>query len=196
MAGFSAVRALTQHWWVVLLRGILAILFGILAYAWPGVTIAVLVLFWGAYALIDGILAVVAGIRGKWGALSVVGLLGIAAGVVTFLWPGITAITLVWIFAFWAIVAGVLQVSAAIRLRKEVQGEWLWILSGVCMVVLGVLLMLYPGAGALSIIWLIAGLAVIWARAWASSTRRRSTSHPTPLPRRGERAGYRLPISD
>lgn len=162
MADFSAVRALTQHWWVVLLRGVLAILFGVMAYAWPGVTLAVLVLFWGAYALTDGIFEVIAGIRSKWGALTFLGVLGIAAGIVTFVWPGITAITLVWVFAFWAIVAGVLQVSAAIRLRKEVQGEWLWILSGVCMVVLGVLLMLYPGAGALSIIWLIAGLAVVW----------------------------------
>ena len=162
MADFSAVRVLTQHWWVVLLRGVLAILFGVMAYAWPGVTLAVLVLFWGAYALTDGIFEVIAGVRGKWGALTLLGVLGIAAGIVTFVWPGITAITLVWVFAFWAIVAGVLQVSAAIRLRREIQGEWLWILSGVCTALLGVLLLLYPGAGALSIIWLIAGLAVVW----------------------------------
>ncbi len=90
------------------------------------------------------------------------GLVGVAAGIVAFVWPGLTAITLVWVFAFWAIVAGVLQVSAAIRLRQEIQGEWLWILSGVCTVLLGVLLMLYPGAGALSVLWLIASLAVVW----------------------------------
>jgi len=162
MADFSAVRAMAQHWWVVLIRGVLAILFGIMAFAWPGVTLAVLVLFWGAYALFDGVFEVIAGIRGKWGSLVVLGLLGIAAGVITFLWPGITAITLLWVFAFWAIVAGVLQISAAIRLRKEVQGEWLWILSGLCTVLLGVLLILYPGAGALSVIWLIASLAVVW----------------------------------
>ncbi len=92
----------------------------------------------------------------------VLGLLGIAAGVVTFVWPGITAITLIWVFAFWAIVAGILQVSAAIRLRQEVQGEWLWIVSGVFKVLLGVLLLLYPGAGALSVTWLIGLLAVAW----------------------------------
>ena len=162
MADFSAVRALAQHWWVVLLRGVLAILFGVMAWAWPGVTLAVLVLIWGAYALTDGIFEVIAGIRGKWGSLVVLGLLGIAAGVVTFVWPGITAITLIWVFAFWAIVAGILQVSAAIRLRKEVQGEWLWIVSGVFKVLLGVLLLLYPGAGALSVTWLIGLLAVAW----------------------------------
>ena len=160
--GFSAVGALTQHWWVVLLRGILAILFGVMAFAWPGVTLAILVAFWGAYALIDGIFEVIAGVRGKWGSLVFLGLLGIAAGVITFFWPGITAITLIWVFAFWAIVAGVMQISAAIRLRKEIQGEWLWILSGLCTVLLGVLLMLYPGAAALSVVWLIASLAVAW----------------------------------
>jgi uncharacterized membrane protein HdeD (DUF308 family) len=162
MADFSAVRALTQHWWVVLLRGILAILFGVMAYAWPVVTLTILVWIWGAYALTDGIFEVIAGVRAKWGALTVLGVLGILAGVVTFVWPGVTAITLVWIFAFWAIVAGVLQVSAAIRLRREIQGEWLWILSGVCTVLLGVLLLLYPGAGALTVTWLIASLAVAW----------------------------------
>jgi len=149
MADFSAVRALSQHWWVLMLRGVLAILFGLMAWMWPNETLAILVLIWGAYALTDGIFEVLAGIRGKWGSLVVLGLLGIGAGIVTFIWPGITAITLIWVFAFWAIVAGILQVSAAIRLRKEVQGEWLWILSGVLTALLGVLLLLYPGAGAL-----------------------------------------------
>ena len=162
MADFSPVRALSQHWWVVLLRGVLAILFGLMAWKWPGETLAILVLIWGAYALIDGIIEVIAGVRGKWGSLVVLGLLGIAAGIVTFVWPGITAITLIWVFAFWAIVAGILQVSAAIRLRKEIQGEWLWIVSGVCTTLLGVLLLLYPGAGAMSVTWLIGLLAIAW----------------------------------
>ncbi len=159
---FSALRALARHWWVVLLRGVLAILFGVLAWAWPGVTLAVLVLLWGAYALIDGLFEVIAGLRGKWGSLVVLGLLGIAAGIVALVWPGLAAITLIWVFAFWAIVAGILQVSAAIRLRREVQGEWMWILSGILTVGLGVLLLLYPGAGALSVTWLIGTLAAAW----------------------------------
>ncbi len=156
------IRTLAEHWWVLLLRGLLAIAFGLMAYAWPGVTIAVLVMFWGAYALVDGIFEVVAGVRAKWGSLILLGVLGIAAGIVTFLWPGITAVVLLYIIAFWAIVAGVMQIAAAIRLRKEVQGEWLWILSGICTVVLGLLLIARPGAGALSVIWLIAAFAIAW----------------------------------
>ena len=162
MAGFSALRSMAEHWWVVLLRGILAILFGVLAFARPGVTIAALVLLWGAYALVDGLFQVVAGVRARWWSLVFLGLLGVAAGVVAFLWPGITAITLLWVIAIWAIVMGVLQISAAIRLRKEIQGEWLWVLSGACTVALGVLLMLYPGAGALSVLWMIGAFAMAW----------------------------------
>jgi len=104
----------------------------------------------------------VAGVRAKWGSLILLGVLGIAAGVVTFFWPGITAIALLYIIAFWAIVAGVMQIAAAVRLRKEVQGEWLWILSGVCTVVLGCLLIARPGAGAISLVWLIAAFAIAW----------------------------------
>jgi uncharacterized membrane protein HdeD (DUF308 family) len=162
MAVFSAVRTMSDHWWVVLLRGVLAILFGVLAFAWPGLTVVILVTIWGIYALIDGIFGVVAGIRGKWTSLVVLGLLGIAAGVVALLWPGLTAITLLWILAIWIIVAGAMQISAAIRLRKEVQGEWLWIASGVLMVGLGLLFFLRPGAGILSVTWLLGSLAIVW----------------------------------
>ena len=159
---FSAVRTMSEHWWVVLLRGVLAILFGVLAYSWPGLTAIILVTIWGIYALIDGIFGVVAGIRGKWTSLIVLGLLGIAAGVVALLWPGLTAISLLWVLAVWVIVAGAMQVSAAIRLRKEVQGEWLWILSGLLMVGLGLVFFLFPGAGILSVTWLLASLAIVW----------------------------------
>jgi len=162
MPNLPGLRYLADHWWAVLLRGIAAIVFGILAFAWPGLTIALLVLIWGAYALIDGVFSLIAGIRAKYGTLILLGVLGIAAGLVTFFWPGVTAITLVWIIAFWAIFAGVMQIAAAIRLRKEIQGEWVMILCGVCTVALGALLMLYPGAGAVSIAWLIASFAVAW----------------------------------
>jgi uncharacterized membrane protein HdeD (DUF308 family) len=162
MTSLPGMRYLADHWWAVLLRGIAAILFGVLAFAWPGLTIALLVLIWGAYALIDGIFALIAGIRAKYGTLILLGILGIAAGVVTFFWPGITAITLLWIIAFWAIFAGVMQIAAAIRLRREIRGEWVLILSGLCTVALGALLIMYPGAGAVSIAWLIASFAVAW----------------------------------
>lgn len=156
------IGSLAQHWWVLLLRGVAAIAFGLMAYASPGVTIAVLVIFWGAYMLVDGVCEVVAGVRAKWGSLVFLGVLGIAAGLVAFFLPAVAAGALVYIIAFWAIVAGVLQISAALRLRKEVQGEWLWILSGLCTVVLGCLLIARPGAGALSLIWLIASFAIAW----------------------------------
>ena len=162
MAIFSALRTMSEHWWVVLLRGLLAILFGVLAFAWPGLTAVILVTIWGVYALFDGIVGIIAGIKGKWTSLVVLGLLGIAAGIVALLWPGLTAISLLWVLAIWIIVAGSMQIGAAIRLRKEVQGEWMWILSGILMVLLGVVFFLRPGAGILSVTWLLATLAIVW----------------------------------
>jgi uncharacterized membrane protein HdeD (DUF308 family) len=162
MVEVPMVRLMAQHWWAVLLRGICAILFGLMAFAWPGLTIAVLVLFWGAYALVDGVFAVVAGVRSKWGSVILLGVLGIVVGAVTFLWPAITAIALLYVIAFWAFLAGVLQIVAAVRLRHEIQGEWLWILSGVAMVILGGFLIARPGAGAVSVIWMIASFAIVW----------------------------------
>ena len=162
MAIFSAVRTMSDHWWVVLLRGLLAILFGVLAFAWPGLTAVILVTIWGVYALFDGIVGIIAGIKGKWTSLVVLGLLGIAAGIVALLWPGLTAISLLWVLAIWIIVAGSMQIGAAIRLRKEVQGEWMWILSGILMVLLGVVFFVRPGAGILSVTWLLATLAIVW----------------------------------
>jgi uncharacterized membrane protein HdeD (DUF308 family) len=153
---------MSDHWWVVLLRGLFAILFGILAFTWPGLTALILVTLWGAYAFVDGIFGVVAGIRGKWTSLVVLGVLGILAGIVAFFRPGLTAISLLWVLAIWVIVAGAMQIGAAVRLRKEVQGEWLWILSGILMVGLGLLFFLYPGAAILSVTWLLASLAVVW----------------------------------
>ncbi len=162
MAIFSAVRTMSEHWWVVLLRGVLAILFGVLAYTWPGLTALILVTIWGVYALIDGVFGVIAGIRGKWTSLVIMGLLGIAAGLVALLRPGLAAVSLLWVLAIWVIVAGAMQIAAAIRLRKEVQGEWLWILSGLLMVGLGLVFFLRPGAGILSVTWLLASLAILW----------------------------------
>ena len=158
----SALRTMSEHWWVVLLRGVLAILFGILAFAWPGLTVLILVTLVGVYALFDGVFAIVAGVKGKWTSLVILGILGIAAGLVALLRPGVTALSLVWILAVWLIVAGAMQISAAVRLRKEVQGEWLWILSGVLMIALGAVFFLNPGAGVLSITWLIGSLAIVW----------------------------------
>src|SRR5689334_9691466 len=111
---------LTRSWWALALRGLFALLFGVLAILWPGLTLEVLVLLWGAYALADGVFAIAAAIAGAgrfhhWWALLLEGVVGIAAGVVTFLWPGITALALLFVIAAWAVVTGILEIVAAIR---------------------------------------------------------------------------------
>ncbi len=161
------LQTLGRNWWLVLLRGIAAIVFGLLAWAWPGVTLVTLVLFWGAYALVDGVAALIGGWKTKDGGkpmwtVVLVGLVGIAAGIFTFLQPGVTAIALLILIAVWAIVQGVLEISAAIRLRKEIQNEWLLILCGVLSVAFGVLMILNPGAGAIAVLWLIGAFAVAY----------------------------------
>jgi len=158
---------LGRNWGWIVLRGVAAVLFGVLTIAWPGITLAALVIVWGAYALADGVLALIAAwqVRDEgrpfW-SLVVVGLLGIAAGVVTFLWPGITALALLMVIAAWALVAGIFQIVAAIRLRKAIEGEWLLGLSGVASAVFGVLMFISPGAGALAVLSLIAAFALLF----------------------------------
>jgi uncharacterized membrane protein HdeD (DUF308 family) len=167
---------LTRHWWLLVVRGVLGILFGILALVWPGATIAALVLLFGVYAIVDGVATLYAAITGREGAdrgrrpasgghrvwLTVEGLLGIGAGLVAFFWPGITALVLLWVIAFWAILTGVMEVAAAIRLRKELHNEWLLGLAGVASVLFGMLLLLLPGTGALALIWLIGTYALVF----------------------------------
>ncbi len=161
------LRTLTHYWWMILLRGILAILFGIAAFIWPGLTIEVLVLLFGAYALVDGIVAVIVGIQQygatkRWWAVLLEGIAGIALGVLTLLWPGTTATVLLYFIAAWAIVTGVLEIAAAIGLRKVIQGEWMMILAGAASVLFGVLLILQPAAGAVAIVWLIGAYAIVF----------------------------------
>src|SRR5512134_2702196 len=153
------LHALAKSWWVLLLRGIAAIIFGVLAFAWPGLTLLTLILFYGAFALVDGVLAIVAAVTGgapapRWW-LAIVGLLGIAAGLLTFLMPGVSALVLLFFIAGWAIATGVMQIIGAIQLRKEIDNEWLLILGGVISVLFGVGMMLAPGAGALALVWVI-----------------------------------------
>lgn len=155
---------LQGNWGWIVLRGVAAVLFAVVAMMWPGITLAALVVAWGAYAFADGVLALAVAwqVRAEgapfW-ALVVVGLLGIAAGVATFIWPQITALTLLILITAWAMLMGVFQVVAAIRLRKEIEGEWLLALSGVLSVAFGVLMMLNPGAGALVMLTLTATFA-------------------------------------
>jgi len=150
---------------LLIIRGIVGIAFGMLAFAWPGLTIAILVGIFALYAVIDGITNLMAGLspsgQGRSWALVLEGLVGIAAAVVTFMWPRITALALVWFIAAWAIVTGVLEIAAAIRLRRELTGEWLMMLSGLLSIGFGVLVFAFPLAGAVGIAWTLAAYAVL-----------------------------------
>jgi uncharacterized membrane protein HdeD (DUF308 family) len=159
------VIALARNWWALALRGLIDVLFGVAAFAFPGITLAALVIAYGAFALVDGIFAVAAALVGRthgmpWWSLLVEGLFGIAIGVITFLWPGITELALVYVIAFWALATGVFEIIAAIRLRKEIEGEWLLGAAGVLSILLAVVLIVRPGTGALAIIWTIGAYAI------------------------------------
>jgi uncharacterized membrane protein HdeD (DUF308 family) len=175
--------ALAPRWWLLLLRGIAAIVFGVLAFIWPAITLVTLVLLYGAYALVDGVLALAAAFSGgakpvpTWW-LVVVGLLGIAAGIVTFLWPGMTAIVLVLFIGAWALAHGIFEIIGAIQLRKEIDNEWMLILSGVLSVVFGAIVLFAPGVGALGLIWAIAAYSIMFGITFiALSLRLRKHSH-------------------
>ncbi|SLM49055.1 conserved membrane protein of unknown function [Nitrospira japonica] len=165
MIAFRMLDQLSRNWGWIALRGVAAVIFGVLAFAWPGVTLVVLALFFGAYALIDGICALVAAYRGREGStpvwpLVLIGLLGVAAGIATFLWPEMTALALLMFIAFWALLIGIAQIAAAIRLRKEIDNEWILGTSGALSVLFGVLMIASPGAGALAVAWIIGGYSV------------------------------------
>ena len=151
---------IAKTWWLLLLRGIAGIIFGVLAFIWPGLTLLTLVIFYGAYALVDGVIALIAAFSGgakpapTWW-LVVVGLAGIAAGILTFLWPGVTAFVLIVFIGAWSIVRGIFEIIGAIKLRKEIDHEWWLILAGALSVIFGILVLAMPGAGALALVWII-----------------------------------------
>jgi uncharacterized membrane protein HdeD (DUF308 family) len=161
----------SQFWWTLLLRGAVAILFGVLTFVWPGVTLAALVLLFGAYALVDGIAAIILGIkeygnRERWWATLVGGIVSAGAGLVTFMMPGITALALLSLIAFWAILRGVFDIVAAIRLRHAIEGEWLLGLAGAVSIAFGLIMLLFPRAGALAVIWWIGAFAIVLGVMW------------------------------
>lgn len=158
--GVLLLAAVARDWWVVLVRGLAAIAFGVVCFVWPAISLLALVLLWGAYALVDGIGAIVWGARSRWGSMALVGAVSVAAGLVAFFWPGITALALLYLIAAWAIVRGVAEIVAAIRLRKQIQNEWMLAVGGILSIVFGALVALYPGAGALSVVWVIGLFAI------------------------------------
>ncbi|MCL4299136.1 MAG: HdeD family acid-resistance protein [Anaerolineae bacterium] len=158
---------LTRNWWVFALRGLFAVLFGVVALVWPQATLMALVLLFGIYALADGVFAVVFGIASyerndRWWVMLLEGVAGIIIGLLTFFWPDKTALVLLYFIAAWALVTGVLEIVAAIELRRFISNEWMMILSGILSVVFGVLLVVFPSAGALSLVWLIGAYAIFF----------------------------------
>lgn len=154
---------LQKRWWWILVRGIAAILFGIACFAMPGFTIWALVMLFAAYAIVDGAAMIVFGRKlGSWFWYALAGLVSMAAGVIAIAWPGISAMALLWVIAAWAILSGIFQIMAGWDIRKEVEGEWVLFVGGVLAILFGLLLFLRPGAGALSVVWLIGTFMILF----------------------------------
>jgi uncharacterized membrane protein HdeD (DUF308 family) len=161
------LSVLARRWWLLALRGLLAILFGILALIWPELTVDVLTLIFAAYVFVDGLFTVISVIVDRelyprWGRALLGGLLGMAVGVVTFIWPNVTQLTLLILIAAWAFLIGIFSIIAAIDLRKEMEGELLLGLSGVLSILFGLLLVIWPASGLLALIWMIGGYAIVF----------------------------------
>jgi len=167
ITGGSVAETLRRNWWLLALRGLAAVIFGVLAFAWPGITLLTLIWLFGAFALVNGILSLVLATKApkgypRFGSLILGGLLGILAGLLTFVMPGITALGLLILIAAWALVTGILEIVAAIKLRKTITGEWMLILAGLASVAFGVLLILQPAAGALVMVLWIGANALVF----------------------------------
>lgn len=153
-----------HHWWLLTLRGVLAVIFGLLALIWPGVTFLVLAVVFGAYALADGIAAAVSAARASGGTrapLVFEAIVGIAFGIVALIWPGVTLLALTIIVGFWAIITGLTEIGTAISLRREIEGEWFYVVFGAISVVFGLLVLFWPVSGALAIAWIIGVSAIV-----------------------------------
>ena len=161
------LEGLTRYWWAFLVRGLFAIGFGVVTYAWPTISLAALIIVFGVYALADGFFLVVKAV-GNWDALDdrwllfLEGLLGVGIGAITLFAPGVTAIGLLFYIAAWSLSTGFLEIAGAIRLRKEVRGEVWWILSGIASIVFAILLLVFPGVGILSLLWLLGVYAIVF----------------------------------
>ena len=163
----SMANFLYQNRWLIGLRGLLAVIFGVLAFIWPGMTAVVLVFLFAAYTILDGILNIATAVRtrtanDRWWLLLLEGIVDIAAGVIAFIFPTMAAIVLVFVIAVWAIITGLLQLVMAIRLRQEISNEWLLGLGGVVSIILGVIMIINPGAGLIGLVWAIAGYAIVF----------------------------------
>jgi uncharacterized membrane protein HdeD (DUF308 family) len=182
------MNILAMNWWALATRGLLALAFGFMTWAWPRLTLTILVVLFGIYMVVDGIFALVSAARtarrhARWWPVALEGVLGLVAGVVAFLVPAAAAWALLIVVAAWALSTGILEIVAAIRLRKEIKGEWLLALSGVLSLAFGVLLLLQPAAGLLALVWLIGAYAVLYgAVLLALSMRLKRSLREAPAP--------------
>lgn len=161
------VSALAARWWMLVVRGAAAILFGVLAIVVPEISILSLIILWGAYALVDGVFNLMLAVRRarvgrSWGWLVFEGVVSVGAGVLTFVLPGMTALFLLIVIAVWAVLTGVAEIAAAIMLRRHIRGEWLLAASGVLSIAFGVLMMFFPGSGALALAWIVGGYSIVF----------------------------------
>jgi len=157
---------LARSWWMFIVRGVLAMLFGVMCLVMPGISLVALILVYGAYALADGVIAAVAAFRNRlpgegfpWSVL-LIGVAGILAGILAFMFPGLTALALLYLIAAWHVVRGGFEIVAAVQLRKELEGEGWLIVAGALSVLFGVFLFAWPGAGVLALVWLIGAFAI------------------------------------
>ena len=158
---------LTKNWWLVVIRGLLALLFGLIALFWPGLTWLVLIVLFGAYAIMDGVFAMLSGVVSsryspRWWVFLLEGVISVAAGVIAWMRPGLASLVLIIIIAVWAILTGVLEIAAAIRLRREIKNEWMLALGGFVSIVLGVLMFFQPATGELIITLMIGAYALMF----------------------------------
>lgn len=154
-----------HSWWILIVRGLAAILFGIVAFIWPALTGVALVIAFGVFALLDGVFAVVTGISrlghaSRGWAFLLEGLLGIGVGLAALLLPGVAAVALIYLIAAWAVTTGIFEIVSAVQLRKEITNEWALGLSGLLSIVFGVLVMIQPATGGLAVVWILGGYAI------------------------------------
>jgi uncharacterized membrane protein HdeD (DUF308 family) len=156
------MNQLTYNWWTVALRGVLTIVVGLIAFFFPGVTLAFVIALFGVFALFEGAFLIISGIRNRrenrrWWALIIQGIISVGAGILAFMAPLATAVALLYLMAFWAIASGLVEIIVAIRLRKEMEGEWMLVVDGILTVLFGVALVAVPAAGLLVWMWMIGG---------------------------------------
>jgi uncharacterized membrane protein HdeD (DUF308 family) len=173
---------LVRNWWALALRGAAAVIFGLIAFGMPGLTLTVLVLFFAAYLLVDGVFALIAGLRAaehheRWGALALEGVLDLIAGAAVVMWPGLTLVVFIYVAAFWAVVTGIALLVAAFRLHHR-HGEWMMLIGGILSIAWGILVALFPIAGILVWAWWIGAYALIFGIAMLILAFRLRRVHP------------------